>query len=118
MTGLRIERQYVPWLLALAAIAALAASLFGMTGLRTILAIALLFVIPTFLLLRKTELDAEEKIFFSLFTGLGFFPLTVWLINQLLPSFRGSIIAAFAAVAAASIFLPKAIASIQGKKQR
>ncbi|MBI2581418.1 hypothetical protein HYV85_06490 [Candidatus Woesearchaeota archaeon] len=103
--GFRISSSYYAWVAGVAAVAAAAFLLFGFTGFRSVIAIALLFVIPPLLLLRKTGLDIEEKIFFSFFIGLGLFPLLVFALNQLLPSFRLSIIAAFAAVAIASRFL-------------
>ena len=109
----KLNNQYVPWLISLAVVAVAAFALFGFTGFRTIIAFAILFIIPLFLLLRKTSLDAEEKIFFSLFIGLGLFPLLAWSVNQLLPSFRLSVVVAFVLVAAVGLFAQRIL-----KKQK
>lgn len=99
MTAIKLGRSYAPWLVCLAAISVAAFALFGFTGFRTVIAIVVLFIIPPLLLLRKSGLDLEEKIFFSLFMGLGIFPLVVFALNQLLPSFRLSVVAALALAA-------------------
>lgn len=107
MTAIKLGRGYSPWLVCLAAIAVAAFALFGFTGFRTLIAIVVLFIIPPLLLLRKSGLDLEEKIFFSLFMGLGIFPLVVFALNQLLPSFRLSVVAALALAAAFLLPLSK-----------
>ena len=117
MTSVKINRHGVAWLSALAAVAIVAFALFGMAGFRTILAIAVLFIIPSLLILKNTSLDIEEKIFFSLFVGIGLFPLLVWYINQALPSFRISIAAALAVAAAAGFFAPRISGRLRKKKQ-
>ena len=105
MTAVKLDRRYAPWLLCLAAISVAAFALFGFTGFRTIIAIVVLFIIPPLLLLRKSGLDLEEKIFFSLFMGIGLFSLLAWSVNQVLPSFRLSVIAAFILVAIAAFLI-------------
>ncbi len=105
MTAIKFGRSYSPWLLCLAAVSVAAFALFGFAGFRTIIAVAVLFIIPPLLLLRKSGLDSEEKIFFSLFIGLGLFPLLVFAINQLLPSFRASAVAALIIVAIAAFLI-------------
>lgn len=107
MTRIKLGRHYAPWLVSLAALAVTAFALFGFTGFRTIIAIIILFIIPPLLLLKNSNLDVEEKIFFSLFIGLGLFPLLVFSINQLLPSFRVSAVAALILVAVAAFFAPR-----------
>lgn len=115
MTRFGISKEYGPWVCSLAAIAIAAAMLFSLTGLRTVVAAALIFAGLPLILLRKTSMDTEEKIMFSLFIGLGLSSLAVWTINQVLPSFRVSIIAAFIIVAAISVAAPKVLHKI-GKK--
>ncbi len=115
MSWFRPAGGYGAWLLSLAVIAAYAYVLFGLTGFRTIVSIALLFVIPPALFLKNSSLDAEEKIFFSLFIGIGMFSLLAWVVNQVLPSFRLSVLAAFAAVIAVSLLVPKVLKSLGGK---
>ncbi len=115
MTSIKLGRDYAPWLVGLAVIALAALVLFGFTGFRTIIAIVIMFIIPALLLLKNTGLDAEEKIFFSLFAGLGLFPLLVFSANQVLPSFRLSILAAFILVAVVAFFAPRIL---QRKQQK
>ena len=98
----KLGQNYAVWLAVLLVVAAAAFVLFGLAGFRTILAIAVLFVIPPLLFLKNTSLAVEEKIFFSLFIGIGLFPLLAWLVNQVLPSFRVSVIAALAVAGAAA----------------
>lgn len=116
MTGIRVNQQGVAWLFALAAIAVAAFALLGIAGFRTILAIAVLFVIPPLLILKNANLDIEEKIFFSLFIGIGMFPLLAWAVNQVLPSLRLSVIAAFALVVA-GFFAPRILRKGQARAQ-
>lgn len=115
MTAVKLGRNYALWLVSLAVIAAAAFMLFGFTGFRTIVAIVILFIIPPLLLLRKSGLDFEEKVFFSLFMGIGLFSLLVFSANQVLPSFRLSILAAFILVAGAGFFLPRILQRVQKK---
>ena len=107
MTAVKLGRSYSPWLVCLAAVSVAAFALFGFTGFRTIAAIVVLFIIPPLLLLRKSGLDLEEKIFFSLFIGIGLFSLLAWSVNQVLPSFRASAVAALALIAVAGFFVPR-----------
>lgn len=117
MAGVKINQQSAAWLFALAAVALTAFALFGMAGFRTILAIAALFVIPPLLILKSFGLDLEEKMFFSLFIGIGLFPLLAWAVNHVLPSFRLSVIAAFALVVAAGFFAPRILRKWQARAQ-
>ena len=110
-----LSAAYAAWIALLVLLALFAAMFFGFTGFRTILSIALLFVMPIFLLLRSSSLDADEKVFFSLFIGLGFFPLVAWAVNRILPSFRLSVLAALALFALAGFFLPRVL-RISAKK--
>lgn len=112
-----LRSGYAAWIVSLVLASFFAAVLFGFAGFRTILAIALFFVVPVFLLLRRTSLDVEEKVFFSLFMGLGLFPLAVWAVNQALPSFRLSVPVAFALFAFAGFFLPRVSGKPPGKQQ-
>ena len=117
MTAVKLDRHYIPWLACLAAIAVAAFALFGFTGFRTIIAIVALFIVPPLLLLRKSGLDFEEKIFFSLFVGIGLFSLLAWSVNQVLPSFRASAVAALALIAVAGFFAPRILQRAQKKSQ-
>lgn len=116
--GFRIGSGYVPWICGVAVMAAAAFFLFGLVGFRSIIAFAVLFVVPPLMFLGKTSLDVEEKIFFSLFIGLGLFSLVVFAVNQLLPSFRLSAVAAFVLVVlVAFLVVPKILQRRQQKLQ-
>lgn len=111
--GIRISRDYAMWLVALVVIAAVAFALFGMPGFRAIAGIAVLFALPVLLLLKNTGLDAEEKVFFSLFVGIGLFPLAAWLVNTAVPSFRLSAVLALAGFVAVGFFAPRISARLR-----
>lgn len=113
----KLNRNYAVWLVALLIAALAAFVLFGLPGFRTIMAVAVLFIVPPLLLLKNTGLELEEKIFFSLFVGIGLFPLLAWLVNQVLPSFRVSVIAALSVVAAAGFFAPRISGRLRKKEQ-
>ena len=113
----RFNYSYAVWFAVLLVVAMAAFVLFGWAGFRTILAIAVLFVIPPLLILINTGLEIEEKLFFSLFIGIGLFPLLTWLVNQVLPSFRVSVIAALVIAASAGFFVPKISGMLRKKKQ-
>ena len=110
-------RDYAFWLVGLLVIALAAFALFGLAGFRTILAIAVLFVISPLLFLKNASLEIEEKIFFSLFIGIGLFPLLAWLVNQVLPSFRVSVIAALAIAVSAGLFSSRILGRLHKKAQ-
>jgi len=112
-----MNRQYPPWIVSLLVVALFAAALFGLAGFRTILTIGIVFVVAPLMLLMHTNLDVEEKIFFSLFLGLGLFPLLVWLVDQALPSFRVSIAVALALAVAAGLFGPRILRLLHRKQQ-
>ena len=69
--------------------------LFGITGARTISAMLLLFFLPSFLILSNFRLELHEKIFFSFFIGLGFFPLAAWYLGRFSNSLRLGTLLAF-----------------------
>lgn len=85
------------------AIAGLAASLiaaaflFGMTGVRTVAAIVLFFFLPFYILIRKLNMESDEKVFFAFFIGLGVFSTIVFYVGRIIPSFRISVAVAFVA---------------------
>ena len=107
---MKLNHSSLAWLGAAVVMIVAGAVLFGAAGARTIAGMVVFFVLPVFLLLQKTALDVEEKVFFSLFTGLGLFSLLVWVLNRALPSFRLSIVAALALVGALFFLGPKFLA--------
>ncbi len=94
------------WIAAAFAVAVFAFFLFGVPGFLTVAAFVVLFVVSFFFVLKNFGLDIEEKVFFSLFIGVGLFPLAVWLVNRLVPSFRLSAVLALALLALAGFFWP------------
>jgi predicted neutral ceramidase superfamily lipid hydrolase len=79
-------------LAAFAAVLLVATVLFGAAGFRTITAIALFFFLPFYLIFRQLKLENDEKIFFSFFAGLGIFPLLVFAVGRMIPSFRAAVV--------------------------
>lgn len=117
MSGLKLNPAAASLIICLGITVLLSILLFGMVGARTIIGMVLLFIAPAYFLMRRTALDLEEKIFFSLFISLGLFPLLAWSLNQLLPSFRLSVLAAFVLVAAVGFFVPRIFARLRKKLQ-
>ncbi len=72
-----------------------AAFLFGATGVRTVAAMVVFFFLPFYLLIRKTDIEADEKVFFAFFIGLGMFSTIVFYFGRAIPSFRISVAVAF-----------------------
>ena len=106
MSKISFPKDYGAWALSFAVVAIFAFIIFGFAGFRTIVAMALLFAIPPLLFLKNSSLDVDEKLFFSFFIGIGLFALLAWAVNQVLPSFRVSVVVAFAVVIAASLVVP------------
>ncbi len=91
----------------LAASLAAAAVIFGMVGVRTVAAMAAFFFLPFYLIVRKLGIEADEKVFFAFFIGLGLFSTVVFYVGRIIPSFRISVAAAFAALLLLPIVLKK-----------
>jgi hypothetical protein len=81
-----------------AAVLLAAASLFGITGARTIASIAIFFFLPFHLIVRNLKIEADETIFFSFFIGLGLFSTIVFYAGRIIPSYRFSVVVAFVAL--------------------
>jgi len=62
--------------------------LFGLTGFRTIAAITIFFFLPFYLILKKLNIDNDEKVFFAFFIGIGFFSTLVFYVGRVIPSYR------------------------------
>ena len=80
---------------------------FGFTGVRTLGAMLLFFFLPFFLILRNFRFDADEQAFFAFFMGIGLFSTAVFYFGRLIPSYRLSIIAAFAFLLALAFAVKK-----------
>lgn len=113
---LKLGREGLAWIIAALVMAAFAFLLFGVAGFRTVAAFLVLFVVTVFFLLKNAALDFEEKVFFSLFAGIGLFPLAAWLVNRAVPSFRLSAVLALAGFVAVGFFAPRIFARL--RKQR
>lgn len=104
--SLRISSRNVA-IAGLAASLIAAAFLFGMTGVRTVAAIVLFFFFPFYILIRKLNIESDEKVFFAFFIGLGLFSTIVFYVGRIIPSFRVSVAAAFVALLLLPIVLKK-----------
>tara|TARA_B100000315_G_C14403554_1_gene507612 strand:- start:515 stop:868 length:354 start_codon:yes stop_codon:yes gene_type:complete len=81
--------------------------LFGFIGVRSIVGMFVLFIVPVFMILNNFDLEMDEKIFFSLFFGLSLFSLFIWLVDRIIPSLRFSIVVAFILCVGGGIYLGK-----------
>lgn len=72
----------------LIAVFAIVASLFGITGIRTLAAVLIFFFLPFYLILRRFQMDGDEKVFFAFFMGIGLFSVIVFYVGRIIPSFR------------------------------
>ena len=117
MSSFQLSKAAWPWLIGLAIIVLYSSALFGLTGARTIISIVILFIAPVYFFLAKTSMEFEEKLFFSLFIGLGLFPLAAWTTNQVLPSFRLSAIVALVLAVVLGLFVPRIVARLRRKSQ-
>ncbi|MFH1590437.1 MAG: hypothetical protein ABIC95_00775 [archaeon] len=79
--------------------------LFGMVGVKVVLAVILLFFLPFWLLFRHLPIDKDEAAVFALFIGLGCFSLLTYYLNMIIPSFRVSIGVVFVVLIGAGIVL-------------
>lgn len=104
--NLRISSRNVA-IAGLAASLIAAALLFGMVGVRTVAAMALFFFLPFYLLLRKLSIEADERVFFAFFIGLGLFSTIVFYAGRIIPSFRSSVAVAFVALLLLPVILKK-----------
>ncbi|MBW2974427.1 hypothetical protein KY366_01800 [Candidatus Woesearchaeota archaeon] len=76
----------------------------GKTGFKTIMGVLALFVVPSYLILNKTSLSTEEKIVFSFFLSIGFFPSIVYYLGLLI-GVRKAIIVSFLVLLAAGMII-------------
>ena len=68
--------------------------LFGITGLRTGLALIVLYFIPMYLIMSLFDLTAVEKVVFAFFLSLGIYSILVYWIGFLV-SFKVSVFLSF-----------------------
>ena len=69
--------------------------LFGITGLRVVAGVFLLFLLPFYLILDNFELSLIEKILFAFFIGLGIFPSIAYGVALLVNSIRLAVVITF-----------------------
>lgn len=81
-------------------------AILGFSGMMSILGIALIFILPTYLILDNFELDTDEKIIFSFFVGAGIFPSIAYWLGMII-SFRLSILITFVLLASISFLINK-----------
>lgn len=71
------------------------AMFFGFIGFKVVLGIALFFFIPTYMVLRVTDLDDDEKLILSILLGVGVFSFLVYAADHLVKSLTSSVIIVF-----------------------
>ncbi|MFH1052974.1 MAG: hypothetical protein V1740_01020 [Candidatus Woesearchaeota archaeon] len=76
-------------------IAVFSLAIFGLTGLLTIIIIFLFFILPFYLILRKTNLQRDEKIFLPFFIGIGLFSTIAYYLAFPLNSIKISAVVTF-----------------------
>ena len=77
--------------------------LLGIIGLVSMLIMIVLFFLPMFLIINNLDLEADEKVFFSIFISLAMFSLAAWYVNRIIYSLRISVIAASLLLALAGL---------------
>lgn len=87
-------------MVAASAILLFALMLFGFAGFKALAVFMLVFLVPAYAIINNLNLTGDEKLFFALFISLGVFPISVWILNRLVPSFRLSTVMVFAVAVA------------------
>lgn len=105
-------------ILLIAIIAAFFFTLFGITGVRTILGLLLLFFLPPYLIFKNFNLPLGEKIAFSFFIGLGVFPTCVYYLGLLFSSMRLAILISFILLMAVAIIFNLAHSKHKSKSKK
>jgi hypothetical protein len=77
----------------------------GFTAVRVILGIGIVLVLPFYLILRNFSIDKDECFVFSVFLGLGFFPILAYFVGRVFGSVRLSIGLTFFLLLAIAAFL-------------
>ena len=98
-------KNNVVWMICLLVILATAYSLFQWNGIAVILGMLVLYFLSFYLIIRNFDLEEDEKIFFSFFTGIGIFPFLVYALYYLVKSLRISILITFILLVVAGIGL-------------
>lgn len=81
--------------------------LFSLTGLKLIIGIGLLYILPFYLILDKFDLDKTEKLVFAFFIGIGIFPAIVYYLGLLFNSIRVAIAVTFVLLIVIGLILKK-----------
>ena len=81
--------------------------LFGLSGLKLFLGYFFALFLPVYIILKTIDIGEIERIFFSFFIGLIYFPLLVWYINRIVPSLRVTILVTFILLILIGLFLRK-----------
>ena len=72
-------------LITLAALIILPLFFLGMSGLKFMIVMAILYVLPVYLILTYFDIKQGERIFFSLFISLGLLSLGTFYLNLIIP---------------------------------
>ncbi|MBW2981191.1 hypothetical protein KY360_07280 [Candidatus Woesearchaeota archaeon] len=104
MTKIKLKKSHIGFFLLLL-IFLFSIHLFGLTGLRTVLGFFIVLILPTYLIMKNINIEDDERIFFSFFLGLIYFPLVTWYTNRIVPSLRISIIVTLVLLIIIGIYL-------------
>ena len=104
MTKIKLKKSHIGFFLLLI-IFLFSSHLFGLTGLRTFLGFFIVLILPTYLIMKNIDIEKDERIFFSFFVSLIYFPLLVWYTNRIVPSLRVSIVVTFILLMLIGIYL-------------
>jgi len=100
------EKKIVLWAV-LALFALFFTVRFGAIGFRVIAGFVLIYLIPSYFLIRHTSLEDDEKIFFSLFIGISIIPSITYAVGFV--SLRLGIIASALVLLGAGYIIKKLI---------
>ena len=81
--------------------------IFGIFGVRWIIGLALIYVIPLYFSLSYFKLEPIEKIFLALFSSFGIIPMSVYYLSKLFGSLRLSLVVAFVILMVIALVLNK-----------
>jgi len=109
LQSLRIRKREIS-IICMAAVLLVGWLLFGITGVRLIIGMLLLFVLPFYLILGYFELDTMERLFLGFFLGFGLVPIIIFYMNKIISSLKVSTLVTFLVLLAVGLFLKYGLA--------
>jgi len=78
----------------------------GLTAVRVIAGMFVLFFLPFYFIMRNLDIEEDERIFFSFFLGFGLIPVIVYYGNKIISSLRVTILVTVVILIAIGLALP------------